>query len=248
MCRTSKILIDMGAIIEKYIKVITDWQQQIVDSNLSKELLKILGRGLWMCGNNPKNGIIISGINPSFDKKIPREYNDTIPFALCSGRYWNPLKKFVGEFLKTGNVGYIDLFPLRVSKQDHEFEKYVPTDLKAAILRVTQNEIEQLAPKLIIYANSTSRYYWGTDTEHPWMGYQLTQMPLPSSLQGKGVLYHIDGMLNSDQKILPLKDTALKGSYLFVCPFQSGGRCRIPSERKLVEEDIKQLWEIANNK
>lgn len=237
----------MNTIIDKYIKVITDWQKQIGESNISNELKGILDRGLWMCGNNPQNGIIISGINPSFNPKIPREYND-MPFALCSGRYWNPLKKLVGEFLKTGNVGYIDLFPLRVSKQKREFEKYVPIDLKAAILRVTQNEIEQLVPRLIIYANSTTRYYWGTDTEHPWMGYQLIEIPLPSSLQGKGSLYRINGILNSEQKILPLTDTALRGSYLFICPFQSGGRCRIPSERKLVEEDIKQLWEIANKK
>ena len=43
--------------------------------------------------------------------------------------------------------------------------------LKSHLLKVTQQAIEELHPKVIIHANKTSGFYWGTVQINPWMGY-----------------------------------------------------------------------------
>lgn len=205
------------------------------------ELHNILERGIWICANNPSNGILLTGINPSY---VGNKQESFIPvsFNNCQGRYWNPLKKMIGSFALQGNFAYLDLFPLRVTKQLQEFEKFVPLDLKVAILQVTQNEIERLQPRLIIHANITSSFYWGTDIMHPWMGYKLSSLPQPESLREKGKLYRIDGFQKSD-KIISSKDTTkLIGTLLFICPYQSGERSRLDKDKILREADILRLW------
>lgn len=210
--------------------------------NMSQQLNDILERGIWLCENNSSNGILLTGINPSFDGNV-RESFSPVPFSNCQGRYWNPLKKMLGKFVEQGKVSYLDLFPLRVSKQQNEFDKFVrDRELKAAILRVTQREVERLRPRLIIHANSTSGFYWGTDIQHPWMGYQLSPLSLPNTMEGKGKLYRIDGLQQSGEKISNRDTTKLIGTLLLVCPYQSGGRSRIDTNKKLTEQDILRLW------
>ena len=131
---------------------------------------------------------------------------------------------------------------MRVTKQLHEFEKNVPISLKAAILEVSQREIERIRPLLIIHANSTSAFYWEIDTEHPWMGYQLAPIEMPAELTVKGKLFKIEGLQHSDKIICKKDTTRLIGTYLFICPYQSGGLSRLSKDRKLTEEDVLRLW------
>lgn len=201
------------------------------------ELEEILKRGFWLCINNPIYGIMLSGVNPSFngeEKAIP------IPFRECSGRYWNPWKRNLAHY----TAGYIDLFPLRVTKQKHEFEKYVPLELKAEILRVTQRELERLKPQLIIHANKSSAFYYGTNPDTPWMGYDLERVELLGRLGEKGTLYRINGLLNDERRINYGDDgnTILKGKHLFVCSMQS----RLISEERIHQDEINQLCEHLN--
>lgn len=165
-----------------------------------------------------------------------------IPFQKCSGRYWNPWKSNLASY----DAGYIDLFPLRVTKQKHEFEKYVPLELKAEILRVTQRELERLQPHLIIHANKSSAFYYGTNPDAPWMGYDLERVELPGRLGEKGTLYRINGLLNDDRRINYGDDgkTKLEGTHLFVCSMQS----RLKSEERIHPDVINQLYEYINIK
>lgn len=228
-----------------YHLAINNWKTKY--EHIDERLANILARGLWLPAQNPAEGILLTGINPSYDNN-PKESDVPITFNDCKGRYWNPLKKIVQPFIDKSMVAYIDLFPLRVTKQLHEFEKHVPLELKAEILRVTQCEIERLRPRLIIHANTTSSFYWGTDAEHPWMGYQLSFVETNAELNAKGKLYHIQGLQETGKRILSSGKTNLTGSYLFICPYQSGGRSRLTKDKKLTEVDILHLWDEYANK
>ena len=61
------------------------------------------------------------------------------------------------------------------------------TKLRADILSITQDAIEEMKPRLIVHANRQSMYYWGVkpaqeadvdanDYEHPWMGYKVKRV------------------------------------------------------------------------
>ena len=207
---------------------------------LVDNLNKILRRGFWLCSNNPTGEILLSGVNPSFDG---REKAEPCPFRECTGRYWNLWTKIIlAEYIAQKKVGYIDLFPLRVTKQQREFEEFVPLELKAELLRVTQFELERLRPKLIIHANKTSSFYYGTDPESPWMGYDLEKVEVPGEIGQKGTLYRIKGLMDDKRRINydEIRKTNLE--YLFVCRMQS----RLKSAERIHREDIKQLCDHLN--
>lgn len=89
-------------------------------------------------------------------------------------------------------VAYIDLFPLRMTKQDGFMnDKNVPLELKAELLRITQNSIEEICPKLIINPNMGSRVYWGLIDKYSWMGYDMEPV---KNIIDKGDLYRIKGI------------------------------------------------------
>lgn len=225
--------------LSDYHLAIEKWKEG--QANIEETLAGILERGIWVCAKNQAEGVLLTGINPSYDGILDEPFQP-ISFNECFGRYWNPLKKILRSFIEQEKAAYLDLFPLRVTKQLHEFEKNVPISLKAAILEVSQREIERIRPRLIIHANSTSSFYWGTDTEHPWMGYQLTPIEMPAELTTKGKLYKIEGLQHSDKIICKKDTTRLIGTYLFICPYQSGGLSRLSKDRKLTEEDVLRLW------
>jgi len=228
---------------EAYNAAIDCWQNKQGESWKKEypELEDILKRGFWICIGNKEGGILLSGVNPSFNGK---ETSESIPFHKCSGRYWNLWRRNLAQY--EDKAGYIDLFPLRVTKQKHEFEKYVPLELKAEILRVTQRELERLKPQLIIHANKSSAFYYGTKPDAPWMGYDLERVELPGRLGEKGTLYRINGLLNDDRRINYCDDdnTCLEGSHLFVCSMQS----RLKSEARIHPKEINQLCDHLNIK
>jgi len=225
----------------KYHLTIEKWKsaQGYIDSHLQD----ILDRGLWICAKNSSEGLLLTGINPSYTG-TKEESDMALSFSECTYRYWTPLKKFTKPFIDKEKIAYIDLFPLRVSKQAREFEKYVPLTLKRDLLEVTIQEIERTKPRLIIHTNKTSAFYWGTDPEHLWMGYQLSPVQMPSGLEKKGDLYRIDGVQQSNEVIFPRVKTNLIGTYLLICHYQSGGRSPISTEQKLTEKDVLQLWNV----
>ena len=87
-------------------------------------------------------------------------------------------------------MGYLDLFPLKESRQ-LRFEKILRpyNDLRMLLLKKTQEEIERIDPKLIVHANKGSLYYWGLnpatyqkDYENPWLNYDFDEIDLHDCL------------------------------------------------------------------
>ena len=131
-----------------------------------------------------------------------------------------------------------------MTKQQREFEKFVPLELKAELLRVTQFELERLRPKLIIHANKTSSFYYGTDPVFPWMGYDLEKEVVSGEIGQKGTLYRIKGLIEDKRRINYNEIRKTNLEYLFVCRMQS----RLKSAERIHQEDIRQLCDHLNIK
>jgi len=241
----------MNSLENEYYSAIKKWEskdKKTWSSNNEQNAIvldEILARGFWLCLNNPVKGILLSGVNPSY--KFKEEKAVYCSFNECSRGYWIRWSKNLQYYKSKKAVGYIDLFPLRASNQKEEFEKFVPLELKADLLRVTQTEIERLKPQLIIHANKTSLFYYGTDQEHPWMGYDLEPMNITAELKEKGCeLYRINGLLNTKDRINydSIKETELVGTYLFTCPMQNSRFLK--AEKRLEEKDIINLCNRLN--
>lgn len=232
---------------EKYY---ISWQQQQKNKNKITMLETILQRGFWICLDNPIGGILLVGVNPSFDGEKEAKncsLNECHDFGRC--RHWDRWKDNLRDIIKENRVSYIDLFPLRVTKQKHEFERFVPLELKAELLRKTQLEIERLRPRLIIHANTASMFYYGLNHDNPWMGYDLEKKDLPLELKDKGELYIINGLLESEERINYncLHETSLTdeyNTYIFLCKYQN----YLKKEKRLCRQDINLLCEFLGIK
>ena len=74
----------MGDLQRKYKTTIDSWLKN--NKSVDDPLQIILKRGLWLCLDNPENGLLLTGINPSYDAKY--EIVDNTQFCKCSGDYW----------------------------------------------------------------------------------------------------------------------------------------------------------------
>jgi hypothetical protein len=248
---------EMEELIKSYNDAIARWKYGCKETEESMvRIQQIIDRKFWLCSQNPTNGIILVGSNPSYDESKRRENkNEFCSLAECEdhghSHYWNRWKENLQFLMDTekGKAGYVDLFPLKLTDQT-EFEK-IPLELRAELLRVTQYEIEKLHPQLIIHANKKSKYYYGTIPETPWMGYELERIDIPSVLKEKyGEAYVIKGLIDTDKRINyhDVKKTVLSGTYLFICPYQNARFLNNKPEKKLHQEDIKLLCDYFNIK
>lgn len=220
--------------------------QSVIDKCLNdhkeSELIEILKRGMWCCINPPDSygGIMIAGINPSFDKNHPEEPNDcTFDETLKSNgsSYWQTRRQMVQD--SNVPVSYIDLFPLRLTKQDSFMDdSVIPLELKVELLKITQRQIEIIHPRLIVNPNQASRVYWGLHEKYSWMGYSMRLIDNPIN---KGSLYRIEGMKDKSDVILPGLQTALAGSYFLQYKYHGNGV--LSKEEYLTSSDVKSLWE-----
>lgn len=208
-------------------------------TNMSQELKDLLSHGVYNGAFSNPEGILICGINPSYDNKEENK----LPYNLlteCTGKYWKPYVEIANRFPKN-MVGYLDLFPLRVTKQ-RDLLRIVPIDLKAKFIAKFEEVIEDpLRPKLIIYTNKSTSYLWGTDEAHPWMGYKLSSIEIKGDLSAKGKLYRIEGYNKHSERIGKSNlETAcsLNGSYLFITSFYQYAK----KETKITADDIQLLW------
>ncbi|MCC8117734.1 MAG: hypothetical protein LIP09_03175 [Bacteroidales bacterium] len=179
----------------------------------SNQVKDILNRGIANCYGNPSNGVLVVGINPS-DDKIRRD-SDDYSFTLKDNVFtiekpkglWKLFLKIFNTQALRDKVGYLDLFPIRCTSQkefDIRFKNEI--QLKVALLKVTQQEIERLKPKVILILNNGSEAYWGVLPKFVWMGYQFT-----SYIEfGRIRLDIITGM--REERILPELQTNLIGT------------------------------------
>ena len=164
---------------EKINQIITDFLFALKKHENSKEelaALSLLLRGFRTCNNDSieKRPFLLTGINPSFRPHkgkwefFPGGYD--VPFTFRNAisdsnrqDYWGKKREQFGDDLcKT--MAYLDLFPIRESEQrlfEQVFNNPKLTKLRADLLSITQDAIEEMKPLLIVHANKESLYYWG---------------------------------------------------------------------------------------
>lgn len=174
-----------------------------------------VSRGVTMCCANPIGGILITGINPSFNPKSPYGGYYTFRDAIQDEKsYWkNKREQLFGDDISMiEKTAYLDLFPysescqkkfqyeidnnLKLFQNKYQDEKNVKS-FQVSVLEITLSEIERLSPKLIIAANKQTSYYWGIKKDSTWLGYNLQVVDksrLPDRLKEKDIkLYQIVG-------------------------------------------------------
>lgn len=206
-----------------------------------------ISRGISLCVGNPVGGILLTGVNPSQNKK-----HDGIDFAYtfenaminakrdCGNgkkNYWTWKYELLGDdFIR--ETAYLDLFPLVFSKQV-DFEARLENNLqfRTEMISITQREIEcHIKPKLIIVANKQSSYYWGRNEDATWMGYDMVKVCDDMEL------YQIRGFKDKPDRLNPdLETSSLCGSLILFYGMYDNRH----KDRLLFPADIKRLYENA---
>ncbi len=161
-------------IAEKYFNILK--QAVVKDSPLYVNGDFVL-HGVTMCCANPIGGMLITGINPSFNSDCPYGCYYTFRDAIQNGKsYWKNKREqlFGDDNSLIEKTAYLDLFPYSESTQNR-FQEEIDTNInfQVRVLEITLSEIERLSPKLIIAANKQTSYYWGIKKDSTWLGYNL---------------------------------------------------------------------------
>ncbi len=251
---------------EKYLNILK--QAAVKDSPLYVDG-DFVSRGVTMCCANPVGGILITGINPSFNPKCPYGGYYTFRDAIQDVKsYWkNKREQIFGndnsmiEMIE--KTAYLDLFPYSESIQN-KFQDEIGKNVKSfqvSVLEITLSEIERLRPKLIIAANKQTSYYWGIKKDSTWLGYNLQvvdKSKLPDCLLGKDIkLYQIvgkTGYKDADDRIGQDKYPATKGGksnllgayFIDYALYDNRHKKKYP-ERILKPSIIKKLYNIVEN-
>ena len=174
--------------------------------------------GIAMCCNSDEaiGGILITGINPSYNKNFPKGgiyslmeiMRDEKRYNASS--YWRNKESqfFNKDYSLLAKTAYLDLFPFAQTEQKKFMKDIQPNiNFQVRTLEITLDEIERMRPKLIIAANTSTSYYWGI-TKATWLGYNLQKVntdSLPPCFKGKKLrIYRIvgdTGYKESDKRI-----------------------------------------------
>ena len=222
-------MMEKNLFLEKVLKCKSDAMER---GELQRETIAILERGFCRChiDSNQSASLLLTGINPSFkpkDEVWPEEIRD-FNVQTPSDRYWLKKIEQFGEMWP--QMAYMDLFPIRETSQKGIFEKSFrnANRFRADLLKITQDEIERLAPKLVVHANRASMYYWGIkpktrfgedphNYKDPWMGYKVERVEMsdsmPQCMKDYGRLerfpfYKVVGFIDSENRI-NTKETSL---------------------------------------
>lgn len=155
--------------------------------------------------NSRTGGILLVGMNPSGKGDgVISNYID------CKTSFWIPKHTMMGKYDE--KCGYVDLLPFRNGTQtiacDNDEIRY-----RGKLLCNTRDYIEELCPRLIIFANKTASYYWGFNKKKLWMGYTFEEIESPlDGERKKWKLYQITGIKRTDVN-RNVNETNLKGTY-----------------------------------
>lgn len=132
-------------------------------------------------------GVMIACMNPSHSgtEDILLDYLDE---KCKNGGFWEPKHIMMGKYDRL--TAFVDLLPIRFTEQtlvDNMSNSY-----RGKLLEETQKYLEYMRPKLIIVANKSSLYYWGSNDDATWMGYKLADTG--KKLKGKWIIYKILGL------------------------------------------------------
>ncbi|CDN32355.1 hypothetical protein BN938_2283 [Mucinivorans hirudinis] len=233
---------------EKIREVIDKFKTQ---NQQETEIIQVLNRGVFYVKNNPEEEILVVGINPSYNTKEASS-NEKICSSLKdtneSTPYWKRTKQMLGNFLP--KAAYLDLFPLFFSKQE-DFERLFQTNLPlmGQLLAITQEEIERLAPRLIIVQNKRAQCYWGRNKNSVWMGYEFEKIDNLTIKDKELDVCRIVGLKNDpqDERVFKLNSTNLVGTVIVFYGLYDD-RHKVTCANRIIEsKDIKKLYEYATD-
>lgn len=196
------------------------------------------GLGLITNPNAQVGGILLVGLNPSGEGDTIHNYNS------CRSDFWDPKHEMMGDFDK--KCGYIDLLPVRNGRQA---QVHIDNDLKnryhGRLLAHTRDFIEELQPRLIIFANS-SNYYWGFGKG--WMGYTFNKVKSPLDGEKKRWnLFQITGIEPTGVNRF-VHDTNLVGSFFLQYRQHKDMFGKpVPEKRKLWFADIQTIAKFIDS-
>lgn len=211
--------------------------------NNNATVLNYLNRGLCQCYNNPQNGVLVLGINPSFDKT---RYKEAVPYTFEDAKhpYFNKLRILLGDL--ADKTGYLDMFPIKESVQNKFSEDIIGNEaclpLIVDLVTNAQREIEALKPRLVILKNQQLAPFVGLHNKFTWMGYQFEEVPNP--IEGKKVnFYRIIG-IKSDN-VSGIAQTNLVGTCVLQYGLYDARHEKMYPNRILQNSHIKQLWDLV---
>ncbi len=193
-------------------------------------------------GDNSKaGGILLVGMNPSGlgQGDAIKDYKD------CNDGFGISKHSMMGIYDE--KCGYIDLLPFRNGTQtiarDNDEIRY-----RGKLLCNTRDYIEELCPRLIIFAN-TANYYWGFNKTKPWMGYTFKKIESPlDGERKKWELFQITGIeptgVNRNAYKTNLKDTY----FLQYRQHKARFGKKVSEERELRFEDIQTIAKFIDEK
>ena len=248
---------------EKYLNILK--QASVKDSPLYVDG-DFVSHGVTMCCANPIGGILITGINPSFNKDIPCGGYYTFRDAIQNGKsYWRNKREqlFGNDNSLIEKTAYLDLFPYSESSQKKfldEIDKNIDP-FQVSVLEIALSEIERLSPKLIIAANKQTSYYWGIKRDSTWLGYNLQvvdKSQQPDCLMEKDIkLYQIvgeTGYKDANDRIGQDKYPTTKGGrsnllgtyFIDYALYDNRHKEKYPT-RILEPSIVKELYKIVEN-
>ena len=211
--------------------------------------------GFVACNNDESvNGnILITGINPSVP--VNGQYVPTSSYPKPFNGDGHPYFSSLGSFIpreKQDKCGYLDIFPFYEKEQKTLLANIRGNEaLIANVLRITQTEIERIAPSLLIIANKSTYPFWGASEDCVWMGYDFQKVSednLPDSLKNRGLDIRIikgfrqDELAQREIIYRPQEGVCrLKGT---VAIMYSHSR-NLASEQRLTESDFIALYDFS---
>lgn len=196
------------------------------------------GLGLITNPQAQVGGLLLVGLNPSGEGDGIYNYID------CKSDFWNPKHEMMGEY--DNKCGYIDLLPVRNGRQ---IQVHLDNDLRnryhGRLLAHTRDYIEELRPRLIIFANSAN-YYWGLGKG--WMGYTFNKVKTPLDGERKRwKLFQITGIEPTGVNRF-VHDTNLVGTFFLQYRQHKDMFGKpVPEERELRFADIQTIAKFIDS-
>jgi hypothetical protein len=191
----------------------------------SQHLNEIVNREYVYSKLNQNANILICGINPSY--RVKEDNPNAYEFDFNDEKVKkDPYFKKFHDKTKGIQTNYIDLLRQRhTSQSDIGLFMKEEKGLQFIIdqLKVSQNAIENLKPKLILVFNRMAGQFWGRDAIYykngnarsVWMGYTFIPTEIEGAMKITGIIQHSDRINQS------LKQTNLIGTIIYFSSFIS---------------------------
>lgn len=240
------------------IKTLTETEQAMckryIDLGDNAEFVK---EGIAFCYNNPSQGILLTGINPSGKGGGTVFYTFREAKDIPPSRYWEHKKnQLVGDYgWLIDNMAYLDLFPYFESCQDRFLEAIRPhIDFQVKVLEITQRIIEEyIKPRLIIAANDTAAFYWGFRPNTTWLGYDFIKVDdVPECLKNTKIrLYRINptnGYRNASDRVGQDRyhTSNIRGAYFIPYAMYDDRHYSSYPDKILTPDIVKELLDWIN--